>query len=160
MKVITSLPKPIKTIRTKNINKNETYAWFPCKGKSMTDDTDRSIPDGSLILGRLIDIKSMYCYSEYLYQPVIIMGNAKGQIWSVVKTISFVDCYSYALQLRSYNKSFKDFWIPMKDITHFFVVEQLKIKKGSRWLTKQVKKGERNVKQISEQKYFNQIISK
>ncbi|MBD0277444.1 MAG: hypothetical protein ICV81_05695, partial [Flavisolibacter sp.] len=55
----TALGTPKYFINTPGLTDGEAYSWFPTIGDSMTDDTDKSIPSGSLVLGRWLKVKNV-----------------------------------------------------------------------------------------------------
>ena len=54
-----ALGAPKYYIDTEGKKAGEQYYWFPNQGNSMTDNTARSIPAGSLVLGRLLTINTI-----------------------------------------------------------------------------------------------------
>lgn len=121
----TVMKKTLPVPKWFEIKKGEKYAWSPVEGNSMTDDTNGSIPEGSLVLCRELDIKSIV--EIPLDRPLKIMAlEPDGKtIFCVLKTVCFIDNVFERLRLRSYNPSseFKDWWIPARFIKKVFMVE-------------------------------------
>ena len=105
-----ALGTPKYYIDTEGKTPGEQYFWFPTYGDSMTDNTARSIPSGSLVLGRLLQIKSIQDIP--LDQPIVIIIDDNGQQFCMLK--SACEASGGEICLRSYNpaKRYADFQIP------------------------------------------------
>lgn len=115
-----------------------TCFWFPTRGDSMTDDTPRSIPSGSLVLGRWIKLTSVLDIP--LHRPIVIIIDDNGTQYCMLKTgckiqkecTHEVGSDSDMLCLRSYNPTPRcdDFWMPFGNIRFVFVVERVRLPDG------------------------------
>src|SRR6185295_16888872 len=61
----------------------EQYYWFPNAGNSMSDGTARSIPGGSLVLGRLLSINSIQDLP--LHRPMVFIIDYAGKQFCLLK---------------------------------------------------------------------------
>ncbi|MBD0285353.1 MAG: hypothetical protein ICV79_08000 [Flavisolibacter sp.] len=149
----TALGTPKYFINTPDLIDGETYSWFPTCGDSMTNDTDKSIPSGSLVLGRWVKVNNV---SEVpLHRPIVIIIDDNGRQHCMLKSGCSVrsipaaqeaDPDAEMLCLRSYNPAPQcaDFWIPFSCIKFVFVVERVRRPDGSEFVPKQeevVRKG-------------------
>jgi hypothetical protein len=127
-----ALGKPKYYIETEGKTPGEQYFWFPTHGDSMTDNTARSIPSGSLVLGRLLQIK---CIQDIpLDQPIVIIIDDNGQQFCMLKSACKV--LANELCLRSYNpaKRYDDFRIPFDCVKFIFVVERVRLPDGGEFI--------------------------
>lgn len=117
----------------------ESYYWFPNQGDSMTDHTARSIPGGSLVLGRLLSIES--ATDIPLHQPMVFIIEYAGERFCLlkspceIKTADTGETNSGAnmICLRSYNPApgYDDLWLPLQYVKYVFVVERVRRADGS-----------------------------
>jgi hypothetical protein len=121
------------------------YAWFPTRGDSMTDNTPRSIPSGSLVLGRRLELNSVSDIP--LHRPIVVIIDDNGTQHCMLKSGCEIQKYSIhevgtdseMLCLRSYNPASwcADFWMPFSNIKFVFVVERVRLPNGSEFIPKQ-----------------------
>jgi hypothetical protein len=120
-------------IDTPGLKEGERYSWFPTIGDSMTDGTSKSIPGGSLVLGRWLKLNNIQ--DVPLHRPIVVILNDNGEQFCILKSAcgirssSAPDAYtgSEMLCLRSYNPAPRcdDFWLPFSCIKFIFVVEKV-----------------------------------
>ena len=137
-----SLGQPKYYIDTPGLKKDERYSWFPTLGDSMTDNTAKSIPSGSLVLGRWLKLNSVH--DVPLHQPIVIILDDDGKQFCLLKSAcginssaaSETDTGSGMLCLRSYNPAPRcdDFWLPFSCIKFIFVVEKVRLPNGSEFV--------------------------
>lgn len=111
------------------------YCWFPVMGDSMTDGTERSIPDKSLILCRELSVKNIV--NVPLYLPVVFHAfDQQGIQYSALKTICFIDGAYNNLRLRSYNPDslYNDWWLPYHYIIRMYAVELVRLPDGKEFV--------------------------
>ena len=123
----------------------EQYYWFPNQGDSMTDNTPRSIPSGSLVLGRLLQVNSVLDIP--LHRPIVIILDDGGQQFCLLKSACQINTHDSAetnpgeqeFCLRSYNPAPRcdDFWLPFSCIKFIFVVENVRRPDGSEFVPEQ-----------------------
>ena len=137
-----TLGKPKYYIDTPGLQDGETYAWFPTLGDSMTDDTAKSIPSGSLVLGRQLTLNSVA--DVPLHRPiVVIQADESGRQCCVRKSACAYDRAASPedewLRLRSYNPAPRcdDFWIPFSTVNTIFVVERVRLPSGREFVPRQ-----------------------
>src|SRR5215218_9208902 len=130
-----ALGVPKYYIDTPGLEEGETYAWFPTRGDSMTDNTPKSIPGGSLVLGRRLKLNSVSDIP--LHRPIVVIIDDNGTQYCMLKSGCEIqkDCAdavgtgSEMLCLRSYNPAPRcdDFWMPFSNIKFVFVVERVRL---------------------------------
>lgn len=139
-----ALGTPKYFIDTSGLKEGETYAWFPTQGSSMTDDTPKSIPSGSLVLGRCLQLSSVLDIP--LHCPIVVIIDDEGVQHCMLKSgceikssIQASDAGSGELCLRSYNPAFwcEDFWMPFANIKFVFIVERVRLPNGNEFIPKQ-----------------------
>lgn len=143
----TIIGQPEYYIDTPGLKENEVYYWFPTLGDSMTNDTPRSIPGGSLVLGRRLnftDIKDIP-----LHVPVVVMLQYAGEQFCLLKSVC--DMVSRdtrkdhtdveRLCLHSYNPAprYDDLWVPFSCIQFIFVVEKVRCPGGYEFIPQEDK---------------------
>src|SRR5438046_3196734 len=79
-----ALGTPKYYIDTPALEEGERYAWFPTMGDSMMDDTDKSIPSGSLVLGRLLQLNSVSDIP--LHCPIVVIIDDNGTQFCMLKS--------------------------------------------------------------------------
>lgn len=140
-----ALGAPKYYIDTPGLAEGETYSWFPTRGDSMTDDTTRSIPSGSLVLGRWVRLESVLDIP--LHRPIVVIIDDNGSQFCMLKSGCATreqDRYEGggdvgSLCLRSYNPASwcDDFWIPFRSIKFVFVVERVRLPDGQEFVPTQ-----------------------
>jgi hypothetical protein len=139
-----SLGVPKYYIDTPGLEDGQIYSWFPTKGDSMTDNTPKSIPSGSLVLGRCLELKSVLDIP--LHRPIVLIVDDYGKQVCVLKSgckIKYwtdeMGVHCGALCLRSYNPapSCDDIWISFSSIKFVFVVERVRLPNGDEFVPKQ-----------------------
>jgi hypothetical protein len=129
-----ALGKPKYFIDTAGKKEGEQYFWFPTLGSSMTDRTARSIPGGSMVLGRLLSIKTVQDIP--LHQPVVVIIEDGGQQFCMLKVVCDIKVADTPnadqFCLRSYNPGpgFEDFWLPFSCLQFIFLVERVRLPGG------------------------------
>src|SRR5687768_13629676 len=78
-----ALGEPKYYLDTPGRQEGETYAWFPNIGDSMTDGTPRSIPGGSLVLGRWLKLNSVRDIP--LHRPIVVIIDDEGTQFCMLK---------------------------------------------------------------------------
>ena len=78
-----ALGRPKYYIDTPGLKDDERYHWFPTLGDSMTDDTAKSIPGGSLVLGRCLNVNSIR--DVPLHCPLVLIINYEGEQFCLLK---------------------------------------------------------------------------
>jgi hypothetical protein len=116
------------------------YLAFNIIGDSMTDGTEKGIPECSMVLGAEIklrgDREQIIPYNTYfsdipVNKPLIIIGmDDTGKEFCILKTVCFIDTIHYRYLMHSYNPSFKDFWISVNRIERIFEVVSVKLPSG------------------------------
>ena len=108
----------------------ERYYWFPNQGDSMNDHTERSIPGGSMVLGRLLSIKSME--EVPLHRPMVFIIDYGGEQFCLLKCPSEANAETDQLCLHSYNPApgYDDLWLPFHYIKYIFIVERVRRPNG------------------------------
>jgi hypothetical protein len=131
-----ALGQPKYYIDTDGKIPGEQYFWFPTHGDSMTDSAARSIPSGSLVLGRLLTIKIIQDIP--LERPIVIIIDDNGRQFCMLKSVCGV--FAEELCLRSYNpaKRYADFRIPFDCVKFVFVVERVRLPNGSEFILQNV----------------------
>jgi hypothetical protein len=123
----------------------ESYYWFPNQGDSMTDHTARSIPGGSLVLGRLLPINSLTDIP--LHRPMVFIINYGGEQFCLLKSPCEIKTADTAATnsrdlvcLCSYNPApgYDDLWVPFEYIKYVFVVEKVRRPDGSEFVPEQI----------------------
>jgi hypothetical protein len=133
-----ALGSPKYYIDTAGLAEGQTYFWFPTSGDSMTDETAKSIPSGSLVLGRYLKFQ---CISDIpLHRPIVVIIHYAGQQYCILKSAYATRCDSMAhdnrnrqmLCLRSYNPAPRhaDLWVPYSCVKFVFVVENVRLPDG------------------------------
>src|SRR5215211_7208559 len=79
-----ALGVPKYYIDTPGLEEGETYAWFPTRGDSMTDNTPKSIPGGSLVLGRRLKLNSVS--DVPLHRPIVVIIDDNGTQHCMLKS--------------------------------------------------------------------------
>jgi hypothetical protein len=136
-----ALGNPKYFIETEGKIPGERYCWFPTLGDSMTDDTDKSIPGSSLVLGRWLPVQAVQDIP--LHQPVVLVITDNGKQYCLLKSPCEVKDHEDAalaeICLRSYNPASRcdDFWLPFWCIQFVFVVERVRRPDGSEYIPKQ-----------------------
>lgn len=125
-----ALGKPKYFIETEGKTPGEQYFWFPTSGDSMTNGTATSIPSGSLVLGRLLQIKTIQDIP--LHQPIVIIIDDNGRQFCMLK--SACEVLADELCLRSYNSRYDDFRIPFDCVKFVFVVERVRLPGGAEFI--------------------------
>jgi hypothetical protein len=125
-----ALGKPKYYIDTEGKKPGEQYFWFPTSGDSMTDTTNRSIPGGSLVLARLLQLKNLNDIP--LHQPIVVIIDDSGQQFCLLKCAGAVS--ETELCLHSYNTRYNDFWLPFSCIKFVFEVERVRLADGSEFI--------------------------
>ena len=112
----------------------ERYYWFPNQGDSMNDHTERSIPGGSMVLGRLLSIKSME--EVPLHRPMVFIIEYGGEQFCLLKCPSETNAGDDQLCLHSYNPApgYDDLWIPFHYIKYVFIVERVRRPNGGEFV--------------------------
>ena len=141
-KLNTALGAPKYFIDTPGLAEGETYAWFPTRGDSMTDNSAKSIPSGSLVLGRCLKLNSVADIP--LHRPIVVSIDDGGFQFCMLKSGCQIKGYeqeegSGMLCLRSYNPSPRcdDFWMPFGNIKFVFVVERVRLPNGEEFEPRQ-----------------------
>jgi hypothetical protein len=129
----------------------ETYSWFPTRGNSMTDNTPKSIPSGSLVLGRCLKLKGVSDIP--LHQPIVVIIDDNGTQYCMLKcgcktrkaNTQEASEDAEMLCLRSYNPApwCDDFWLPFSCIKFVFLVERVRLPNGKEFVPKQEETGSR-----------------
>src|SRR5215831_1922605 len=78
------LGRPKYFIDTPGLVNDEDYFWFPTIGDSMTDDTDKSIPGGSLVLARWLELKRIT--DVPLNRPIVVIILYEGEQFCLLKS--------------------------------------------------------------------------
>jgi len=112
----------------------ERYYWFPNQGDSMNDHTERSIPGGSMVLGRLLPVTSID--SVPLHRPMVFIIDYKGEQFCLLKCPTEINRASNKLCLHSYNPSpgYDDLWIPFQFLKYIFIVERVRRPNGNEFI--------------------------
>ncbi len=144
-KLEAALGAPKYYIDTPGLKEGETYAWFPTSGDSMTDNTPKSIPSGSLVLGRRLQLNSISDIP--LHRPIVVIIDDNGTQHCMLKSGCEIQESSTPgagadaamLCLRSYNPApwCADFWMPFNNIKFVFVVEKVRLPNGNEFVPKQ-----------------------
>jgi hypothetical protein len=119
----------------------ERYAWFPTLGDSMTDDTSKSIPGGSFVLGRWLKLNSIH--DVPLHRPIVVILNIDGEQFCVLKSACKINSSpadaNDEVCLRSYNPAPRcdDLWVPFHYIKFIFVVEIVRRPCGDEFISTQ-----------------------
>ena len=133
------LGKPKSYIDVEDKIPGEQYYWFPNQGNSMTDGTTRSIPGGSLVLGRLLIINSIQ--DVPLHRPAVFIIDYGGEQFCLLKSIRAIKeaetaTGSAQICLHSYNPApgFEDLWLPFQYIKYIFLVERVRLPDGNEFI--------------------------
>lgn len=114
----------------------ERYYWFPNAGNSMTDNTAQSIPGGSLVLGRLLSIKSIA--DVPLHHPMVFIIDYAGEQFCLLKSPCAIKTTETTdlLCLHSYNPApgYDDLWVPFPYIKYIFIAERIRRPDGSEFI--------------------------
>lgn len=137
-----ALGKPKYYINTPGLKENEDYFWFPTAGNSMTDGTSKSIPGGSMVLARRLQLNNVKDIP--LHQPVVVVVHYNGEQFCLLKCVSEIrsstthisDYNADMICLQSYNQHCEDLWIPFNYIKFVFEVEKVRRPNGSELITK------------------------
>ncbi|HEV8079542.1 MAG TPA: S24 family peptidase [Chitinophagaceae bacterium] len=122
-------------VNQKLIKKGKSYFWLPTVGDSMTDNTGKSIPAGSLVLVSEINIENFRFTNVPMHKALIITGYERtGKMYNILKTIRFIDMYDNRFLLRSYNHTFHDFYIPITSVKRIFEVELVRLPSGTEFI--------------------------
>jgi hypothetical protein len=142
-----ALGKPKYYIDTPGKVEGERYYWFPNQGNSMTDNSARSIPAGSLVLGRLLSVQTIQ--DVPLNRPAIFIIDHTGEQYCLLKCPCDIrtadaeaeNASSPLLCLRSYNPApgNDDLWIPFQYIKYIFIVERVRLPNGSEFVPEEIK---------------------
>ena len=136
-----ALGKPKYFIDAPVMNEGERYAWFPTLGDSMTDDTPKSIPSGSFVLGRWLKYDSIHDIP--LHRPIVVILNIDGEQFCVLKSACKIRSSpadaSDEVCLRSYNPASRcdDLWVPFHYIKFIFFVEIVRRPDGQEFIPTQ-----------------------
>ena len=140
-----ALGQPKYYIDTAGLKDGERYSWFPTLGDSMTDNTAKSIPSGSLVLGRWLKLNGVQ--DVPLHRPIVVILDDNGEQFCMLKSACGICCSSTLdgytglemLCLRSYNPAPRcdDFWLPFSCIKFIFVVEKVSRPDKSEFVPKQ-----------------------
>jgi hypothetical protein len=128
-----ALGKPKYYLDTTGQKEGERYFWFPTAGDSMTDGTERSIPGRSLVLGRLLQIRSVQ--DMPINQLIVIIINDGGQKCCMLKTVCDIKTGEEgdSFCLRSYSPRYNDYWYPFSCFAFMFLVEKVRRPGGSEY---------------------------
>jgi len=117
----------------------EQYYWFPNAGDSMTDGTARSIPSGSLVLGRLLSINNIQ--DVPLHRPMVFIIDYNGEQFCLLKSPGGIrtggaNSDIELLGLHSYNPApgYDDLWVPFPYIKYIFMVERVRLPNGNEFI--------------------------
>jgi len=117
----------------------EQYYWFPNAGNSMSDGTARSIPGGSLVLGRLLSINSIQDLP--LHRPMVFIIDYAGEQFCLLKSPGGIktagaNAGTELLCLHSYNPApgYDDLWLPFQYIKYIFMVERVRLPNGNEFV--------------------------
>ncbi len=139
-----ALGAPKYFIDTPDLKEGERYAWFPTRGSSMTDHTPKSIPSGSLVLGRWLKLNSIVDIP--LHRPIVVIIDDGGVQYCMLKSGCKIKEETHEdggegamLCLRSYNPASwcDDFWMPFSHIKFVFVVEKVRLPDGKEFVPQQ-----------------------
>jgi len=129
-----ALGQPKYYIDASGLKEGEHYSWFPTLGDSMTDNTTKSIPSGSLVLGRWLKLNNIN--NVPLHLPIVVILYDNGEQFCILKSACAILSSSVSdgftgsemLCLRSYNPTprYDDFWLPFSCIKFIFVVEKVR----------------------------------
>lgn len=125
-----ALGKPRYYLDAEDKKDGEQYFWFPTLGDSMTDRSAGSIPAGSLVLGRLLDLQSVQDIP--LHQPIVLIINDNGQQFCILKCAREVQDDQF--RLHSYNSRYEDFWLPFSCVKFIFLVERVRLPDGNEFV--------------------------
>lgn len=109
----------------------ERYYWFPNQGDSMNDRSERSIPGGSMVLGRLLQVKNLG--EVPLHRPLVFLIDFHGEQFCLLKCPTAADPTANKLCLHSYNPGpgYDDLWVPFSYLKYIFMVERVRRPDGS-----------------------------
>jgi hypothetical protein len=112
----------------------ERYFWFPNQGDSMNDRSARSVPGGSMVLGRLLAVKNIEAIP--LQSPLVFIIDYKGEQFCLLKCPTEINSHAGKLCLHSYNPApgYDDLWLPFQYIKYIFVVERVRRPDGSEFV--------------------------
>jgi hypothetical protein len=129
-----ALGKPKYYIDTPGKVAGERYYWFPNQGNSMNDHSERSIPGGSMVLGRLLPVNSPE--EVPLQRPMVFIIDFKGEQFCLLKCPTEVNGATKKLCLHSYNPGpgYDDLWLPFQYIKYIFIVERVRRPNGSEFV--------------------------
>lgn len=129
------LGKPKYFIDTPGKKDGEKYFWFPTQGDSMTcHGAGYSIPGGSLVLGRWVQVQHLN--EVPVQRPVVVIIDDNGQQYCMLKVAAGVTPAEHSeygtdqVILHSYNKRYNDFSIPFNCLKFLFVVERVRLPDG------------------------------
>ena len=125
-----ALGKPQYYLDAEGKQEGEQYFWFPTLGDSMTDQTGKSIPARSMVLGRLLNIQSVQDIP--LHRPVVLIINDNGQQFCMLKCACEVKDNQFCL--HSYNPRYDNFWLPFSCVTFVFAVERVRLPNGNEFV--------------------------
>jgi hypothetical protein len=125
------LGKPKYYIDTPGKIAGERYYWFPNQGDSMNDHSEKAIPGGSMVLGRLLPVKNLE--EVPLHHPMVFIIDFRGEQFCLLKCPREVNTESGKLCLHSYNPApgYDDLWLPFQYIKYIFIVERVRRPNGS-----------------------------
>jgi hypothetical protein len=137
-----ALGTPKYFIDTEGKTPGEQYYWFPNQGNSMNDNTARSIPAGSLVLGRLLTINTIQDIPQH--RPAVFIIDYGGEQFCLLKCAAGIrnDGATEAIPaapllcLHSYNPTpgYDDLWLPFQYIKFVFVVERVRLPNGNEFV--------------------------
>lgn len=135
-----ALGKPKYYIDTSGLKENEDYFWFPTLGDSMTDGSSKSIPGGSLVLARRLNLNGVK--DVPLHQPIVVIVHYGGEQFCLLKSVYEIcssvtdgnDSDAEMVCLHSYNPRCGDLWIPFNYIKFLFVAEKVRRPNGSEFV--------------------------
>ena len=115
----------------------ERYYWFPNQGDSMNDHTERSIPGGSMVLGRLLPVKNLE--EVPLNHPLVFIIDFHGEQFCLLKCPTEANTATDKLCLHSYNPGpgYDDLWLPFQYLKYIFMVERVRRPNGSEFVPRQ-----------------------
>jgi len=109
---------------------DEHYYWFPTIGDSMTDDTKGSIPNGSIVLGRLLKLNTIKDIP--LHRPIVVIIHYYEEQFCLLKSVTTIceENMDKEICLHSYNSRCDDLWVPFECVKFIFVVEKVRLSNG------------------------------
>jgi hypothetical protein len=113
------------------VSENDEHSyWFPTIGDSMTDGTERSIPNRSFVLARWLRLNSVK--DVPLNRPIVIIIHYSSEQFCLLKSVAAVheESTDKEICLRSYNSRCDDLWVPLQYVKFIFVVEKVRLPNG------------------------------